>query len=260
MPTLVCRTSSASKTKCGYDEFGEPSSPPKKYMRSSISGAIVITNYYDGLCEDCQEVYTATLSGYCEYDRSTCALTIAGNANTHITGSGCVGKAVDEDSDACGIAVNISDQDLVITQTTITMSGSGACTSGQKTTGTASQTLSSEYTTALLESDVTAALPSYGSYSDGDCGGAYYDVSDDELTITKQKMQYKFTLPNLTGYACYKLTWNERFVAEGGSVTNTAKTYQWDGSATETGEYTIDVPAAEGTTTITDLVASNACS
>jgi hypothetical protein len=269
MPTLVCRTSAASKTKCGYDEYaGYESTPPKKYLTRTLSGSQTLTDYNGADCTgDCLSIYRLDYSGACTYSRPGCGSPTENGQVRQRYWQPCDTLSYDiTASPICsltdGIIGTFPNGTETFSSTTRTITGDG-CTEllgNLFVSGAVVETLSSEYATSTLSSDVTSALPSYGSYSSGDCSGAYYNVSDDELTITKRKMQYKFTLPSLGGYACYKLTWNEHFVAEGGTVTNTAKTYQWDGSATETGEYTIDVPASEGTTTITDLVASNACS
>lgn len=122
------------------------------------------------------------------------------------------------------------------------------------------ETLSSEYTTAQLLTDVDAALPAFsGSYSSGVTCTAFYDLSSNELTATKRALQYKFAILGGLG-GCYKITWVERFTPEGGgSPTDTARSYLWDGVATETGVYTITPPSSQGTTAIANVVATYDC-
>jgi hypothetical protein len=86
-------------------------------------------------------------------------------------------------------------------------------------------------------------------------------LSSDEVTMTKRKAEYKFTIPSLTGYTCYRITWVERFAPEaGGSPTNTALTYVWNGTDTETPVYELEVPDIQGATEVVSVVADCFCS
>lgn len=271
-PTIVRRTSSASLSKCGYPEFaGYESTPPKYYLDVTYSGIAYLTFSEDAFCQNPCSYYFSELSGTCNYDRSTCNRTQAGNWHYVETTPSCTMCGPSGPTDT-----NISFCDLFdpwggspagytesFTATTHTFTGTNTCTLiGCYTvaSGSVTETLSNEFTTALLDSDVTAALPSFsGAFSAGS-PSASYDKSTDEVTISKSKAEYKFTLPSIST-PCYKLTWIERFTPEGGgSPTDTAKSYLWDGVSTETGVYTLDVPGSEGTTTIVSIVASCACS
>ena len=89
--------------------------------------------------------------------------------------------------------------------------------------------------------------------------GTLHDLTSDELTMTKRALQYKFTLPTLTGFSAYQIDWIERFTPVVGSVVDTPKTYNWDGVATETGAYTVNAPATPGEVTIVSVVGTVTC-
>lgn len=154
------------------------------------------------------------------------------------------------------VSVGISES---FTSITHTISGDGVCYSDSDTTGTAYAVNSSEYTTSTLLANVAASLPAFsGAYHTYNPASdyAYYDLSTDEITATETKMQYRFALPNLTGYTCYRISWSEKFVPESGSTVYTSLSYTWDGSATYAGPYTINVPTTQGTTTVVSVAVS----
>jgi hypothetical protein len=287
--TLVCRTASASKTKCGFEEFGTPSSPPKKYLVKSQSGGL--TNTQDPLGPN-EIIDSVSWSGNITYTRPACTYTdnrqvvvthsealgacSGTNTQTGVKGqadylgsyggtdpNGCYMLATD-----CSNSIPVGLQSCcsagtvnTTTQTTFADISCPGYLGGTVTGSNVIVTLSSEYTTSDLETDVTNAIPAFsGSFSSGSCTGAFYDKTSDEFTITKRKMQYKFTFSSISGYSCFKITWNETFTPEGGgSSTSTAKSYLWNGTDTETPVYTIDVPVSQGTTTITNVVQSCSC-
>jgi hypothetical protein len=78
------------------------------------------------------------------------------------------------------------------------------------------------------------------------------DLSADETDYAIQRFKYKFVLPDLEGYDCYRIEWMEG---------STAKSYQWNGTDTETPVYgPVNEPASNGTIEITDIVYSCECS
>lgn len=264
-PTLVCRTASASRTKCGYGEY-VVSTPLKIYLTRALSGSITCSQNANNDCSGgCDHQSTYTWSGSCSYSRPACTLTTGGSQFeqdylpcTNPTTSSTISNICRyEDGFICASTTQ------ALTATTRTLTAVGCDGAKYNQVGSVVETLSSEYTTAQLDSDVDAAIPAFsGSYSSGTCSGAYYNKTTDELTISKRGMQYKFTLPDLStwgiggGYYTYSISWVERFTPTGGgSPTDTVKCYQWDGSATETGVYTINPPSTNGTTTIQDVVA-----
>ncbi len=272
--TLVCRTAAASQSKCGWDEF-VTSTPPKKYRVKAQSGAVVYSN--GGF------TYTNTWGGNKTYATPACTTTEtrtlrvqddfctpATDFTLNAPGQYVIADVIEAgasingnyvfQTNACDTTVGSSNgpADSAISSSATSL---GVTADQSGFSGSMSIDLSDEYTTAQLETDTTNAIPSFsGSFTNGGCTGAYYDVSTDELTITKRTMEYKFTLPTLTGFTCYRLEWNEHFAPEGGgAATDTPKSYQWDGVATETGVYTIAVPGSQGTTTITDVVKTCDC-
>lgn len=261
---LECRTASASLTKCGFYEWtGYVSNPPKVYRTSTLSGTLT-TKTMSSFCIDCNSQIIYAYSGNQTISRIACSGVDYRQVQITQYLYDCIGLSSSSTVyavDVGGVGYNDS-----YTSTVHTATGSGCQTSSAgafEYTGTATNTLSDEYTTAELYSDVVSQIPSFsGSFSGpASCTGAYYDTTSDELTITMRKMEYRFVLPTLTGYSCYKISWNETFTPEGGgSATVTPKSYVWNGSDTVTPTYTIDVPQNQGTTTVTDISFSCVCS
>jgi hypothetical protein len=279
-PTLVARTASASKTKCGFSEF-VVSSPPKIYLTRTSRGTVSLI-YEINACNG--EYYVITqasslTSGSKDYNRATCAVTDTHSGTYSDSSPGSASCAAY--SSSTGIS---GDTDLggdgtpVLTSTTYTtptlgvggatrygLSGAGcagaagcsaydngaAIYSRFYRTGSQVSTLSNEFTTALLVSDTLAAIPAFsGSYSAG-AATALYDLTTDQLTASLRSLQYKFTLPTLTGYVSYRIEWQEVFTPAVGGPTSVAKSYTWDGVATETPAYTIPAPSTKGSTVVT---------
>ena len=100
---------------------------------------------------------------------------------------------------------------------------------------------------ALLTEDTPIAalgneLPAYPNSWNGECS-SYRNLDSDEITCTIRRFRYKFQLPNMSGITAYGITWNEGGVA---------KSYTWDGSASETPVYTVTEPSINGIKEITD--------
>lgn len=277
-PTLVCDSISASITKCGFEEFGTPSSPPKIYRTKTQTGGL--WDYINTGTAD-EERYQNTFSGSLEYARSSCSTTdtrqldilyVSGSNNSNCTatktvtgansrvdtdlgsgvfvgtqlwGTNCAGTTADQ-LQGCDSEVVVS----TTVKTYATTSCSPAFTGGTVSGNTVTLTLSNEYTTAHLIADVEAALPSYPGTWAGTCS-SLRDLDSDELTYTIRRFKYKFELPDLTGYSCYKITWLEGA---------TAREYIWNGTDTETPEYgPISEPGTNGTIGISSVVATCEC-
>lgn len=267
---IQCRTAEASITKCGYSEWtGYVSTPPRIYLRKTLGGSITAENGGDD-CAICNTKIEYVYSGYDEFTKVSCP-TLSSDSTQLVQYSynfDCINiTTTSVFSGGQTIGTGSATFPDTYTSTVHTITGVGCLGNGIGNPsfnyyGSATETLSDEWTTSALETDVTNAIPAFsGSFLGGvDCTGAYYDKTTDELTITKRKMEYKFPLPSLTGYTCYSLTWDEVFTPKGGgSTTSTSKSYVWNGSDTETPIYTIDVPLTEGTITVTQPVASCAC-
>jgi len=191
--TVSCQSRSASKTKCGYPEYGTPSSPPKIYLVRTLSGSITDTFVCPSPCE-IQDVYT--WSGACTTNRANCVVTDTTNQLTqHYEPCGTLVSSVNTQP-GCGIplACQVS---ITKTLTVKTVTGTGCGTDCYGTyndiSGVAYETLSSEYTTALLSSDVDTALAAASWSGWGSCPDAIFTQSSNEVTISKRQVWYEWT-------------------------------------------------------------------
>ena len=258
---LQCRTAEATISKCGFPEFSS-STPPKVYLYLAQSGSI--TKQVD--CTTCLTKTVYDWSGSITLNKSPC-YTWSSNSTQLVTthySYDCVNPTFYTVNTPQRIWDGVAETPDSYTATTHTITGIGCLPppTNEDWSGSATETLSVEWTTAELETDVTNAIPSYGPFlSEVYCSNGYYDKSTDEITITKRKMQYKWVLPSLTGYSCYRITWDEVFTPKGGgSTTITSKNYTWNGYDAETPIYEIDVPALEGTTAVDNIIYSCTCS
>lgn len=106
---------------------------------------------------------------------------------------------------------------------------------------------SDEYTDAMLISYTEAALPAFSGVfvsSSVPCIVAEYNLSGNSLTIEQSQYYFTFSTPPPACGACFKISWNEG---------STAKSYTWDGSATQTPTYTVNYPTSNETIQITDV-------
>lgn len=247
-PTLVADAVAASKSKCGNGEnAGHESTPPKIYLKREWSGAIG-DHEQEPYCGVDVGYSETTWGGYCEYSRSTC--TTSGDMTVNGVGLGSCSAAFTAQS----VCPAPYDGTHTITATTITVVGNNTCYQNHRFYGTATETLSNEFTTAQLISDTQAAMPSFpGTWEDSPV--TIRDLDSDELTYSEQQSQYKFMLPSMAGFTSYAIAWVERFTPTGGGgPTDTARSYTWNGVASETGVYSLPVPASNGMTTIASIV------
>jgi hypothetical protein len=223
-PTFRYRTSSATKTKYGFNEYGTLSSPPKFYRKETVHrehSLCTSTNPTEFCPDDC---CTRIVDFTNDYDSAG----IASYENDY-TETGCPSNGY-----LCGFFLGYDTKDWRIYYET----GGGCCVGG----GYYSNLLSDEYTTAQLIAAVDAALPAYsGSFNTGTTS-AIYTVLTDETQVAKRGFEYKFVLPDLTGCTSYRLDWTMDFTS-GGITTPVAMYYVWDGIATETPVYTVAPPS-----------------
>ena len=126
-----------------------------------------------GLCGSCSSTQTFAWNAD-DYDGGERrGLTVYGATSGGCTGIGALFGCVGE----------------TVTTTQINLStGCGGCASGNVTI-----TLSSEYTTALLSSDVDTLLAAASWSGWGSCPDAIFTQSTNELTISKRQVWYEWT-------------------------------------------------------------------
>ena len=129
--------------------------------------------------------------------------------------------------------------------------------------------LSNEYDLTLLVSKTVAALPPTFPNT---TSGSYYNLTTDGRTLSIRESVYWISFPVPTNRKrpnlCYNITWDEVFYPDVGSPTITNKNWEWDGTIPgdynpldpltwpKTPEYTISIPTSNGTTTVTNVVAT----
>jgi hypothetical protein len=93
------------------------------------------------------------------------------------------------------------------------------------TTGTVTITLSSEYTTADLKSNI-AALPAYDD-DWNDTAGSFANLSTDELSYSIRESRYRlrFKIPKVKTGKHLRVSWVERFIAEAGVAVTSVEIY-----------------------------------
>lgn len=116
---LECRVRGGGATLCGFEEFTDPSSPPKKYRRSNLSGGYVLDRYSAPGCATLVQsgFVVCNWSGSCQYDAETCAADNDGQVE-------CGGAP----STRCVESLNSdSGRTEVLTKTTRSWAATGAC-------------------------------------------------------------------------------------------------------------------------------------
>ena len=264
-PTLVCDSIIASMSKAGFQAFDGSF---VWFLISTLSNVTsylhqAIVNPGNGACNlpethsdeyrysgtETYDPATNTYSGSRGADRYT-----NGVFNNHIslpTDDICSVMATEV---VCGNPVTKCNCTVVV-PTVKDVVGDNICygpNPDHRSTGTGRDSLGTEYTTAMLEANTIAALPSsYPGTFTGGCS-AYINLDVDEVTCTVARFKYKFILPDLTGFDCYKLTWMEG---------STPKSYLWNGTDTETPVYgPVFNPSSPGAIGITSIVATCDCS
>lgn len=228
---------SASLTKTGYAEFGTASTPPKIYSVRDVAGTLTHTppagtNTY-------AETYsigvsgTLTMSGYVvARDSATCTWPSVpfgwdeGFVN-YVSGS-CGGTPTTLRAQRilrnCGSADWTDEFFVNSVDTSATVRTHTGCSYNGTTTGTVTETLSSEYTTSALIANAIAALPAYDD-DWNDTAGSTRNVSTDELSVALRESRYRhrFKIPKVGFGTCYRLEWVERFIAEAGVSLTSAE-------------------------------------
>jgi hypothetical protein len=124
------------------------------------------------------------------------------------------------------------------------------CSSSGSYDGT--QDLSNEYTTTELIDNVVAALPDYGTLTPGFCM-AQRNMAPNETSYYIQRFKYKFTLDEAVDTDVI-VHWNEvERLDFGGGTTTTPMSATIAAGDTETAEYEVTEPAANGYTQVEDI-------
>lgn len=264
-PTIERKTRSASKSKVGFPEFsGFISSPPKRYSTSTLGG--IYTSDFYNTSNTCSGAITHTSSsqwsgaasiGYDGACSSSRLITTINQSSppTYLNA-------------ACFTDFPIAFPTPIVSATFRQISIAPACFDSIATSSwssdSRSETLSAEYTTSALISHTIASLPVYGSFAVAS-PSASRNLSTDELSyaVADSVYRFRFKVPKVGSGTTYIIKWVERFSPEGGgAVTDTVKTYTWSGTIPGgydptdsttwpiTGEYTLAVPATDGTTTL----------
>ena len=235
--TVEWDSASASLTKCGFEEFGAPSSPPKYYLTSTADGdagdipSSTWNNAATTLSNNCTTItYSGTITDSaavtCSYSGST-----AYWAPELFDSDTCNGETRDRYAQLvlqhCPSDTEYPDAQYVYvySNTSTTVRVWATCGNSNLLT----ETLSDEYTTDLLKSNTVAALPAYDD-DWNDTAGSYANLSSDELTYAIRESRYRirFKIPKVGFGTCYKLTWVERFTPEGGGdPVDTPRNWQW---------------------------------
>ncbi len=239
---IACDTVSASKSKCGFAEFGTPSSPPKRYVTAT-------------LVQTCANTHTGASGSFTCYINQaglfSCPTTLSGEGDScagdiifNCNGSG-PNELCDDLCNDCG------DFDCSYASTTQQLCVATVCFGGDGLPGKSysqTTTLSNEYDSATLKSNVIAALPAFDGVYDDTCS-ATYNLSNDETSFTLSRCKYviNFNQPLCLGAVVH---WIERFTPSiGGSSTDVQRSYAASGGETQIGPFTIPDPTDNGTTT-----------
>lgn len=240
---LTCDSISASKSKCGYTEWGTPSDPPKYYLTHTGYQEVFSRDLCDGICTLLRD---GLCNGTVTVDPVTCVSTCTGSCDaTHYDCAGI--SSVEHLSDYCGDEYPF----VPVVSTTRRedhFSGTGSCAGNTDNV----QTLSNEYTTAQLISNVESALPAYsGSYTGGACASSRF-LSSDEITYSIQRSKPKFDFVAAT--IAFMLCYNEHFVpADGSAPSDTPKCITVSiGDVEAFGDEMLE-PSTNGTTTVEDI-------
>jgi len=263
-PSFRRRLKYIQKIKAGFSEFGPYSTPPKVYL----------TAYYTGggsgaYCSG--DTYTQSITGSVKYDRANNAI-ISSNAvcDTATTINGVVYHSYDG-ADFPLFPIGEAQFILIGLPVTSNSNGSTYNTYGysygppdtepcEYGSGSESIIIENEFTTNELNTLVDNVLDEgySGSFAVGSAT-ALFEIDPDETVITKQNFQYKFIIPNVTGYNNYVITWNVNTTYVNSSSTLYGMTYIWDGVATETGVYDNAILETPGTLVLQDVVGLAKC-
>jgi hypothetical protein len=150
--TLQCRTRGGTATLCGFDEYTDISTPPKKYRIKTMGGDLMSLRcqYSDASCSTPSQSDGTKREGTCEYNVSNCAL-VSSMTTTVYQNAGCPAATIIATDNTCvGSFGSVAGMTLTTARIQQTRTGDDVCNlvSGiyEKRTGTQIQTLSEEDT------------------------------------------------------------------------------------------------------------------
>lgn len=243
------RTREATITKCGFAEYGTPSSPPKIYR----------TQIYSGTFTEQSTLTTSSFSGTEEYSRLDCNYTDSVSVAVHNPLNGCSDTVTQWASSieptsgypwSVYYCIDINScpptnytavrcispsfkSNTSSTQQNWTLSGGDPCYGNWR--GTVTVTLSNEYTTQQLKDDcdtLCAAAP-WSSWSNwGDftnplptAADAFTDLSADETTATEREVQIEIAAP-VPGNGSCLISYDKVYTV--GVFLSDEESQQWD--------------------------------
>lgn len=212
--TVEYRSRSATKTKCGFEEFGTPSTPPKIYRTVTFSGQSDYEFHADLTCTSCEDAQRVVFSGSSTFSRPACEETQTGNAALYGNGD-CsyafvenqaitIGDMVGYNFGSTGIfSYGVSSPTLRYVAVSDLSCIPYLGTNSQKYYSTGQEQLSDEYTTSQLFSDTETAVTaaSWSSWSTTPTS-ALYDLSTDELTITLRDLEVRVLFSEAAPSGC----------------------------------------------------------
>lgn len=245
-PSLEYRSRSASKAKCGWNEYGFVSSPPKKYLNATLIGDLFRTDECEIEPPSEFEVESTQWDLEChgDYNIDTCVLSV--------TSSGGFFQTYCDDhvthTDVFCSSTSFTSCDVVDSATQCRVFGTGS--DSDKTLYT--KTLSNEYTTALLKTKTTDAFPAFPDWGIGS-SSSFASLSANELNYSAREAEVRI---NHNG-PCYLKVWLRTVFSPADDPENVEyadlATYEYTGAAEgdhTSSAYTIPVPSDNGTTTV----------
>lgn len=227
-PTTQWDSVSASVSKCGWDEFTSPSTPPKIYRSATLAN---FSWSWDDGTNTGTEVLNETITVGLDCASSPCDVGVSIPLSGALAGFTYwwgllpgqtqlpIQDAILLDS-VCGtdyfVNFNLNSATPVSTTPTVATYNYGF--------GPATLTISNEYLTSELIAQAEASLPPFDDDWD-DTAGSFRNLSTDEITYTIREGRYRFRfeIPKVGSGTCYRLEWVERFIAEAGVALTSAE-------------------------------------
>lgn len=286
VPKIVCDSIQAGKSKCGYSEFGTPSSPPKVYLKKVYAGEHSDTGCCPAHPTPPPGGATGASFGHADrtysFDPLHCELgeSVDHPANIYdavhnyrysvfcFDGSHTTPGTQGEYTGAYTVVSTTFEEQTFGGPTSINCSDGTPCSSAncKSINNYASFTLTDEYDTETLKQNVRTALPVYSEKYDCDVEPPFLPgqnclctaqsfTSNDETTYFLRRFMYKFVFPNGEfAQKCQVLEWDDAFTPDnGGPVEGTHHSFVCEGGETEIGPFECFERDTNGIATITNF-------